>query len=466
MGISLFGEIVNPQSEQEMRWGSRKLFTSLNSRLVLSETISSEDYFWGNQANLTFDTAVTLSNKGLFCLRANVHAPKTTCPFPDVRARASGVAIVNIPLEEVAIHVNGWRNASTTKLEGCVWLPVVGTYYLDMNLVHCSINSMTKGNIDAQDLKGRCPIQPVVRPVQEFTFRLDRIERSHQDMELMLDNPRPYVGAWVLAPVCRGSLHRVGKDCTAQSGRKPLMLRTMFQHDTFLQQGGYRSFHDKRLVQRLQDYVFLPTHVVTGEPDYSDGRHATRYYAPPPRPDLSPDTLADKVCILGDSHARYLYAQLVAILEGTTANTTGCQGGMDIKRGILPQKSGNYTLLYEQMEWATTWLQSRSAVRGTLRSCDVIFVSNGHWDAVSTRLTALFFYPSACQQKYSRCAFLERGSLVVSPHRLWHMSTTCCNCCSIWNRQPQLAVSTFFPTHPHRWESTCWNAGIGESHPL
>ena len=385
VGLSLVKEVVNPQTVT-LIWGNHQLYSSSNSRMILIDTISSEDYFWGNAANITFATKVTLSKKGLFCLKVTLHDQNISCPFPDMRARASGVAIVNIPLEVENTTAQSVRNTSTAEMDGCAWLPVVGDYYLDMNLLHCTINSMTNGNVGPQDLKGRCPNEPVVRMVKNYSFHLDRFERTHEDMQLELDDPHPYAGVWLFAPVCEGSLHRVGKHCTAKSGRAPSMLRTMFQNDTFLQQGGYGAFDDESLGQRFRDYVFLPTHRITGEPDYTGGRHATQLYAPSPRPDLSGETLADKVCLLGDSHARYLYAQLVAILEGKTANTTACKGGQDLKQGILPRRYSTYTLLYEKMEFISALLNSRSSSQGRMLNCDVIFISSGHWDAVSTML--------------------------------------------------------------------------------
>ena len=333
------------------------------SRIVFKASIDSENYFWGNTARLAFETNVSLSMSGRLCLAVTIPDPSMRCPYPDVRARLSGVALVDVPLDSMATKTGP---SFAPRLHGCAVLPVAGTYFLDMNLLHCTMNAWDH-KATSKTLKSQCPLQVVVRKATPFQFKVPSpIQRG------MHEAPRsqfPY-RAWVFAPICKKSRYSVSKECTEKSKRKPSVVRTKFQQDTFLRDQGFSSFSDVRLTKRYAAYQFLQVNPLNGTIDYG-AIHASPYYTPPP-PGLTITSMTEKVCFLGDSHARFLAFQSEQIIKNATDGRSGCADKYTQKF--------NYTydiFPYEKMRFADEWFQQETQ----MGMCDVVFVSYGHHDA-------------------------------------------------------------------------------------
>jgi len=331
-------------------------------------TINSEDYFWGNSANISFDTRVVLKENGRLCLFITIPDSKRECRYPDIRARLSGAAMVDIFVREKP--ESGLRIVDRfAELEGCSFLPVHGRYFLDINLVHCSMN-IGKDNVTSTEIKSMCPNTPVVRPVKNFSFAVESFVRTKE-------NSSPVLFAWIWAPRCR--IAQVSHDehmpssCTEQrpDGDHPHMFRTKFQVESFLSYYQLQSFDDQRLARRFEKYSFLPVDFETGIPIPGFERSITRHFSK-----TFSFLNTEDICFFGDSHTRFLAYRTTRILAGEAIDSTAEMSCMSPAKNWT---SGYSSVKYIQMRFA----EQGTSVVSQLAECRAIFISNGHWDAVS-----------------------------------------------------------------------------------
>ena len=382
-------ETGDPKEPEARVLPANSKWTLLNG--TYSTLIQSERYFWGNEEGIEYVTHFNLTSTGLVCLDVTINATAKTCPFPDIRARLSGRAMIDIPLRASFQQVESVpqqqeTSSSTTKktkkhdqqqapsMSGCALLPTKGKYYLDMNLLHCTTNAWAKG-VTSDAISQQCPVQPKIRKVSDFSFSYRDVHRTADDIPSELtDREFPYA-AWVFAPPCGD--YKVGEKCRKRNDTKVHMSRTKFQSRQFLSYGQYRSFLDERLQFRYDDYTFLPVDLVSGEPQF-DSHHSTPLYTPP-LPGLDYKTMKETVCFVGESHARYIAYEARRILKNETLGTTACPG-KDVQIKSFQKEPGG-PVRYHEMMYASSFLRDEAA---DLSECDFVFVSHGHHDAAYT----------------------------------------------------------------------------------
>ena len=376
-------------SSNTTKLSPKSKWTLLNG--TYSTLIQSERYFWGNEEGIEYVTHFNLTSTGLVCLDVTINATAKTCPFPDIRARLSGRAMIDIPLRASFQQVESVpqqqeTSSSSTKktkerdqqpapsMSGCALLPTKGKYYLDMNLLHCTTNAWAKG-VTSDAISQQCPVQPKIRKVSDFSFSYRDVHRTADDIPSELtDQEFPYA-AWVLAPRCGD--YEVSETCRKQNNVGAYMSRTKFESRQFLSYGQYKSFLDERLQFRYDDYTFLPVDLVSGEPQF-DSHHSTPLYTPP-LPGLDYKTMKETVCFVGESHARYIAYEARRILKNETLGTTACPG-KDVQIKSFQKEPGG-PVRYHEMMYASSFLRDEAA---DLSECDFVFVSHGHHDAAYT----------------------------------------------------------------------------------
>lgn len=331
--------------------------------------LDSEEWFWGNSANYTFTTHVRISKTtAQICLDVLMQQP--ACPYPYIRARVSGDAIVNVPMRLTANAI-----ASSIVTSGCALLPMAGKYYLDMNILHCTMNPAEMGTPHL-NLRTKCPLHVWKRDVKNFTFHIPPFVRDDASVYTILPEDRknifPY-RAWIYAPRCAGKdMLAIGPYCTAAT--EAPIARTPYQDELRLP-----TFNVQADIV-FRDYVFLPVDQRTGQVDYN-AFHWVPLYAPS-LPGLNASTNSDIICFLGDSHARYLSYIAKMIFYNQTRGQFGCNNKNLHTGWIGPDTTLQFR--YFKMEFAHTFLGQQNMTIH-FEPCDMIVTLFGHWHAGTGR---------------------------------------------------------------------------------
>ena len=124
------------------------------------------NYFWGNKEGLHFSTDLSMDAvNARLSIRVTLVDPSQQCPFPSFRSRLSGTSMVHIVLDNPDYRgrgVSGRTNASEAVLTGSVWIPVPGLYFLDILLVHCTMDAYN-ASVTPEELKTKCPVTLDIR---------------------------------------------------------------------------------------------------------------------------------------------------------------------------------------------------------------------------------------------------------------------------------------------------------------
>lgn len=266
-----------------------------------------------NQLNVSFSAKLMVSSDGEVCFSFTVQETATRCPFPYIRVRLTGAALVHVPLK---------RRQPTTasEWEGCALLPVSGAYFVDANLIHCLMNPFKEGMTPASfKAEAGGPVRPdLSKPFSPHQFELQRCNRTASLHKL---NAYP-THAWVFAPLCRNSLYRVARRCVRQ--RTGRFVSTKFQVTEWLRYNAVRAFNKPKAHARFDGYMWLPVDQRTGTIHYG-AEHFGYQYTPPPRfLQQRNETHNQTMLFVGASHVRYLMNQVSQIYYNLTYGSDGC----------------------------------------------------------------------------------------------------------------------------------------------
>ena len=352
----------------------------------------SNEYFWGNNQNITYRTELSMdTTNAKLSVRVSFHDPQQTCPYPYFRGRLSGSAVVRIPLRNpdyLRAGAKGRTNAAEAHVSGDVWIPVPGTYFLEILLVHCTMDAMVLRRTTKQ-LKHRCAVVPLVRPdVKDYQFVVGPFQRTKQSIKEWMNAVRsPFrYGVWVLAPPCNAteSTYRIGPECTRTSSIQPKMIRTKVQTPGYLEFMGLKpqtkSFNSDQIKGRFLNHVFLPVNRSDGTVDY-EHHHATSTYVPPIE-GLSTATLEEKnktLCFVGDSFSGYYHREASLILKNATYGTTACSNKFHMSADHKDSWNTSFVLLGVPM--ANDWFDREKDADVPFSKCAAVFVSVGRWEA-------------------------------------------------------------------------------------
>ena len=357
---------------------------------------TSTEYFWGNNKNITFVTKLAMDTRiGRLSVRATFDDPTKKCPHPSFRARLSGVAMVHIPMDTVSVQSTTY----TVSVSGSVWIPVPGEYFLEVLLLHCTIDSSNL-NMTSAEIRQGCPLTPVIDSnVKDYSFTVASFLRPQRMVEDWITNDPsvfPY-SAWVFAPRCPHSIYDVSAHCTAISQNRPHMIRTRVQLMNYLNFMNLNSNLKRtsgrvEIQNRFDDYVFLPVNRSDGSILY-DTDHAVHTYVPPVEGLSSASFGKDKkLCFVGDSFARYLWYEAMHIIANTTFNTGVCQNQHQIRNG-----RNNHTWephIFVLTRFGSNFIGLEDTLTARLSQCTAVFCTFGRWDASYKRgnVTAPFDY--------------------------------------------------------------------------
>jgi hypothetical protein len=324
--------------------------------------------FQANVVNITFSAKFSLSAVGEVCFDFTVEEVDTKCPFPSIRVRLSGIALVNVPIKK------GAKSVHASKLTGCALLPVPGVYYVDANIVHCRMNPY-KERMTSESFKvdAARPIMPNLG-IQfiPHQFQMRAFNRSHPGPAKRNAYPQH---AWVFAPLCPNSLYDVG----CPTAKEPPFMRTMIQRNRWFNLTSHVSWDDPGLHSRFDGYMWLPVSN-SGVVDYQ-AEHSGYMYQPPPT------FLAEKqprhnqtILFIGASHARYLKNQVSQIYYNLTYNSDGCREEhthpLDLDR---PRFAHDYLRFADKYTNKSPEVVSEDG--GTYFQFDKYIITTGHWDA-------------------------------------------------------------------------------------
>lgn len=287
--------------------------------------------FQANALNVSFACNFTLSPGGEACFsfQVEVLGPTNKCLFPYLRLRLTGAALVHVALQRT-------RELDPFQWEGCVMMPVPGTYYVDANLIHCLLDPF-KPNMTPASLKleAGSPVRPDFAATQftPYSFSVAPFNRTP-----LLPSPSSSMittaysnYSWVFAPLCRNTLYRVARHCGKRKAGK--FLSTKFQMNEWLRANAVVSFKKPRVRYRYDGYMWLPVNPRTGSIDYA-AEHFGYQYTPPPSflttDDDDDDDAAGRlrknqtILFVGSSHVRYLMNQVSQIYYNLTYGLDGC----------------------------------------------------------------------------------------------------------------------------------------------
>ena len=335
----------------------------------MSETLESEDYFMGNHLNLEFQTDVKVwDTDAVICLNVTLRDPNRSCPYPNFRARLSGAAIVNIRLGGGSVELHNYFNP-----RGCALFPVPGTYYLDVVLLHCTMNAVPR-DVSSAMLKQSCPVKPKSRAVLNYTLIVGQFERDDSVVSQLWPQRNPFPRrSFVFSPVCPGEDYMVGPHCNLSFERAKNPQPPMLRVDT--QPALHVPNAEKTVI--LRDYVYLEVDPRNGDLNYNATYNLYNYARPPK--DFESDEI---VCFLGDSHARFTWYQAKVIVQDRAINKTGCDDWSY-------HSSQDYNLTgqfrFMLMKFADDFLSSESKLKaGMFEECSMVVILYGHWDGVSS----------------------------------------------------------------------------------
>jgi hypothetical protein len=352
--------------------------------ILIKETLLYGIHLQENLENITYDATLTLNHMGHICFEVLVHTPTSKCPYPYIRIRLSGVALVHIRLQT---RRNDTTN-TTTRLEGCSYLPISGIYFVDANLLHCHMWSLAdqnqqgipiwENNARMKEVLGR-PIYPNLNQTfVPYTFVMPTFHRQYTS-----DQKRIPESAWVYAPLCHNNLYTVAKHCQ-QNNNNISFLPTKFQINDWIRNiDDTMNFTSDRIHRRLDGYMWLPINFTTGIIDYSADHFGYEYTPLPSKLQVWKNQSNDQsICFVGASHARYIMNQVIQIYYNLTYGKDGCDE--TYTRPIdVDVNFDRFSQWYVHFAHKLTKKQRTNPKRflGKYASCHIFIVTFGQWDA-------------------------------------------------------------------------------------
>ena len=330
-------------------------------------------------------------------IRIAVNNSEHQCPYPSFRVRLTGVAVVHIPMGSaqhsdtshiqhgIAKDTDAARQPESIHVFGSAWLPIPGQYFLEILLLHCSLDAYNASRT-SDEIKHQCPLVPKIhRDVKDYTFTVHPFYRSNQAVnELEAASPTYFPrGAWIFAPTCPTSSYDVSAECTKASSDQPAMIRTKFQLKDYLKFMGLRFFRGPKyvspeIISRFDNYVFLPVNQSDGTVDYA-ADHSVRTYVPPTAGLTNTSFSQDgkRLCFIGDSFTRYLNYEVTEILSNTTFGTDACENKKFHKWPPV-QDQPNIRIELHFGHESESWSNS---TRDLLSHCGIVYFTYSRWEA-------------------------------------------------------------------------------------
>ena len=347
----------------------------------------SDDYFWGNNWNISFTTHLSMDTQlAKLSVGVSFNDPTQQCPHPYFRTRLSGIAIVHIPMDTPQYNqlgAAGRSNPSKVVVNGSVWIPTPGRYFLEILLLHCTMDAYNTTRT-SDELKRQCPLLPVIRKdVKDYSFTVDPFDRPQRAIdEWEADPSSPSLfQAWVFAPPCSGSIYHVSAECTKAALESVNMVRTKVQLGDYLQfmHAGRKQYNVYKIRGRFDNYVFLPVDRQNGSIDYSIDRSSWMYAEPVNGISTTSIQEADqKLCFIGDSFADILFFETIMILANTTAGTDPFDYGNDHSPS---NQTWDKTVSQMTIRLANDWFDFPvNVTQWVLSRCTSVFVTVGRWD--------------------------------------------------------------------------------------
>ena len=384
--------------------------------------VNSTDYFWDNDLGIVFQTDVTMDAElARLSVAVTFQHGQERCPFPYFRVRLTGAAVVHVPLAlstttntntntgPNAHNESSWSSSSSpssspsstptsTTLSGSAWIPTPGQYFLEVMMLHCTMDSFNYSMTPA-DIKALVPPQPVIHPnltLTDYSFTVPPFQRTPKAIQQWIAEfpalgPFPF-GAWIFLPRCQQRFATNDTVSEKHCVTTPTMIRTKVQVDEYRQ---YLGIHPKKvwymdpLVQeRFDNYVFLPVNRANGAVD-TDTDYTTRTRVPSPdKIPLRPGppiqfNESHKMCFVGDSFFRYMHYEAIQILQNTTLGTDACDNSEfhtdDSERRIVNSTDTNTLLI--NLLFASDWVRIPRKDKKQLSKCAVLYITVGRWDA-------------------------------------------------------------------------------------
>jgi hypothetical protein len=335
-----------------------------------------------NKEQVEFYGNLTVTAIGEVCFAFALVAHKTpaACPFPSIRLRLSGAALVNVRLRR---RPRRDEDASTTtRLDGCSLLPVSGTYHVDANLVHCLMNVNFQGRSRKfKSLSGK-PVQPDL----DVTFTPHRFVMPpflRTNTTLRFRNQPAAVNAfshhaWVFAPPCPDSrIYTISEHCTKLKSAP--FIPTTFQLESWRQRQNYSSFVSPEFHRRFDDFMWLPVDSRNGSIDFPTD-HLSHEYTPIPsafQHSAKNGNYNKTILFVGASHMRFLGNQVSQIYYNITFGHDGCVN----EHEPPPDLGNNQTRFgYLRLKFGKSWFKNLLFSEAA-DYYDKYVLTLGHWDA-------------------------------------------------------------------------------------
>ena len=326
------------------------------------------------------------------CLEFTVQNRLDRCPKPYLQVRLTGAAILRIRIKPYSKTNQQQQQEHVTRLSGCAYLPVPGKYYVDANLVTCTVDEKSALRLSATALAKKCVVLPDTQAalqnqpighnaIQPYSFRQEPFERPPND-----DSENIPTTWWIYAPTCRPypendrlAVYDRSENCTAAAGDPPF-VPTKYQLDELLPYYGWNGWSDPTEFFRFDQYLWMRVYPTTGRVEYRPRTYGTPVYMPqPPSYLLNPHgrRFDGQICFVGDSHARYLYHETRVVINNLTKYKYFVDGCV---HDIYTETEKNHPrFLYSALRFVDEWLDEDHTVE--LQRCTHVVVSHGHWQA-------------------------------------------------------------------------------------
>ena len=314
-------------------------------------TLESEKYFMKNNLDLNFRTQVQVwQDVGKICVNitlaaANENDEAATCPYPYFRARLSGVAIVDIPLQ---------RESKS----GCALFPVAGRYHLDVALLHCTMNAWPT-TVSSSVLRTLCPVLPKPRENAE-TYHLNVLpfERNENVVSEVWPQRNPFSRrAFVYSPPpCPDGQQQ---DCNSNNNNDQ-SVPPIVRFDSQDPNDGSHNNEPKSL--RFRDYSYVEVDPYKGA--VVNNSKAVHFAS------------NDTVCFVGDDHAQVLAHQTKLLYTNQeNVDQPGCDGDQHVT------EDGQFRFFF--LKFARDSLNdSRFSNTELFGDCNLVLIHQGNFDAV------------------------------------------------------------------------------------
>jgi hypothetical protein len=358
--------------------------TAGDNTIIHKAFLQYTNHLQANEKHVEFhgNLSVTATGKVCFTFALVINATAPTCPFPSIRLRLSGAALVNVRLQRHILDDDDVRN--TTQLDGCSLLPVPGTYYVDANLVHCLMDVNCGGGPRMLKLISGKPVQPDL-DVNYTPYKFDMPPFLRMNAILYSRNQSTAINAfsnhaWVFAPPCpNSSIYTISERCSKLKSTP--FVPTTFQLEGWRQRHNYSSFLAPEFHTRFDDFMWLPVDSRNGLIDFPAEQLSHEYTPIPSDLQYAKEHASGQynqtMLFVGASHMRILRSQVSQIYYNLTFGHDGC-----LEEHEPPLDLGNNQTRFGYMELRF----GTSGVKDMLQNdaenyYDKYILTLGHWDA-------------------------------------------------------------------------------------